>query len=185
MNLRDLDIDKEWSLFLDRDGVINRRIKDGYVTKWEEFAFLPGVLEAMKIFSQKFGRIFIITNQQGIGKGLMNEHTLEDIHNKMIKEIEKKGGRIDAIYHCPDLEENRSPGRKPNPGMAFRAQHDFPEVNFSKSLMIGDTARDIAFGRRAGMYTALCLSQTFEEQKGKDKPHFVAEDLLSFALLIK
>ncbi|MCF8233011.1 MAG: HAD family hydrolase, partial [Bacteroidales bacterium] len=150
MNLRDLNIDKEWSLFLDRDGVINRRIKDGYVTEWEEFSFLPGALEAMKIFSQKFGRIFIITNQQGIGKGLMNEHTLEDIHNKMIKEIEKKGGRIDAIYYCPDLEENRSPDRKPNPGMAFRAQHDFPEVNFSKSLMIGDIARDIAFGRRAG-----------------------------------
>ena len=185
MNLRDLNIDKEWSLFLDRDGVINRRIKDGYVTEWEEFSFLPGALEAMKIFSQKFGRIFIITNQQGIGKGLMNEHTLEDIHNKMIKEIEKKGGRIDAIYYCPDLEENRSPDRKPNPGMAFRAQHDFPEVNFSKSLMIGDTASDVEFGRRAGMYTALCISQTFEEQKFEDKPHFVAEDLLSFAHLIR
>lgn len=185
MNLKDLDIDNTWSLFLDRDGVINRRIEDGYVTKWEEFEFLPGVLEALKIFSQIFGRIFIITNQQGIGKGLMSNHMLKNIHKKMITEIQKYGGRIDAIYHCPDLEESGSPDRKPAPGMAFRAQHNYPEISFSKSLMIGDTATDIAFGRRAGMYTALCFSQSFEEHKWQDKPHFVAKDLLSFALLIK
>ncbi|MCF8231461.1 MAG: HAD family hydrolase [Bacteroidales bacterium] len=185
MNLKDLDIDNTWSLFLDRDGVINPRIEDGYVTKWEEFELLPGVLEALKIFSQIFGRIFIITNQQGIGKGLMNKHMLENIHEKMTTEIQKGGGRIDAIYYCPDLEEDSSPNRKPAPGMAFQAQHDYPEVIFSKSLMIGDTSTDIAFGRRAGMYTALCFSQSFEEYKGQEKPHFVAKDLLSFALSIK
>lgn len=153
MSLSNWDINTgNWSLFLDRDGVINRRRVDDYVKNWEEFIFLPGVLEAIALFSQKFQYIFIVTNQQGIGKGLMTEADLEMVHKKMQAEIEKAGGRIDAIYFCPSLASKNDPLRKPNPGMAYKAQKEFPKVDFKKSLMIGDSVSDMEFAINAGMH---------------------------------
>ena len=105
----------EWTLFLDRDGVINRRIVDGYVTRWEEFEFLPGVLEAIKILSERFKYIFVITNQQGVGKGLMTMEQVDDIHDKMCTEVESCGGLIDGILVCPRLSTDPDNYRKPNP----------------------------------------------------------------------
>ena len=143
----------EWTLFLDRDGVINRRLVDDYVKSWDEFDFLPGVLEAIAIFSQKFKHLFIITNQQGIGKGLMTEADLQEIHQKMLAKIKTAGGNIDAIYFCPSLAKNNSPRRKPNPGMAFQAKEEFTDVNLTQSIMAGDSVSDIEFGKNAGMHT--------------------------------
>ena len=141
----------DWSLFLDRDGVINRRLVDDYVKSWGEFEFLPGVLDAISIFSQKFKHIFVVTNQQGIGKGLMSKSDLKEIHNKMLQQIESNNGRVDAVYFCPSLAADNDPMRKPNPGMAFNAKEDFPEVDFQKSLMVGDSISDMEFGNNAGM----------------------------------
>jgi len=138
-------------LFLDRDGVINKRLLGGYITKWEDFEFLPSVLEALMVFKNHFDRIIIITNQQGIGKGLMNEEDVKLIHQNLSQTVLSKGGRIDAIYHCPMLKEEGNNCRKPDIKMALKAQTDFPEIDFSKSLMIGDTASDMAFGKNAGM----------------------------------
>jgi histidinol-phosphate phosphatase family protein len=157
MSFKNWDIKKvaradDWALFLDRDGVINRRLVGNYVKSWDEFEFLPGVLEAIALFARKFRHIFIITNQQGIGKGLMTEDDLARIHQKMQKEIEKAGGRIDAIYFCPSLAAAKSPRRKPAPGMALEAKKDFPDVDFSKSVMAGDSVSDMEFARNAGMY---------------------------------
>ena len=185
MNLENLDINDSWTLFLDRDGVINQRIKGGYVTSPNEFEFLPGVEKAMNILSDIFSRIIVVTNQQGIGKGLMTEDQLADIHQKMIDHLKSAGGRIDAIYYCPALEEDRSPNRKPLPGMAFKAKEDFPGIEFSKALMVGDTESDIEFGQRAGMFTVLCSKQTIEVDKMYHRPLYVSDDLLSFALLLK
>ncbi len=158
MSSKNWDIKKavqqgDWTLFLDRDGVINRRLVDDYVKSWEEFEFLPGVLEAIAIFSQKFKHIFIITNQQGIGKGLMTEADLQEIHQKMSAEIKAAGGNIDAIYFCPTLAKENSPKRKPNAGMAFQAKEEFSTVNLAQSIMAGDSASDIEFGKNAGMHT--------------------------------
>ncbi len=86
-----------WSLFLDRDGVINKRLVGDYVKKTEEFVFLDGVLEAIATLSTKFNRIFIVTNQQGIGKGLMTEKDLKQVHDSMEKEIVEHAGKIDRI----------------------------------------------------------------------------------------
>jgi len=185
MNLSDLAIDKNWTLFLDRDGVINRRIQGGYVAYWNEFEFLPGVLKALKILSPLFGRIFIVTNQQGIGKSMMTEGMLQEIHNRMLVEIQSHGGKIDGVYYCPALEEENSSNRKPAPGMAYKAKEDFPEIDLSHSIMIGDTESDVEFGIRAGMYAGLCTSQSFEIKNMKFQPHFIVNDLLSFALLLK
>jgi histidinol-phosphate phosphatase family protein len=143
----------DWTLFLDRDGVINRRIVDDYVKRWEDFEFLPGVLESFPIFAKNFKRIFIVTNQQGVGKGLMTNEAVEKVHRNMIAEIESMNCTIDAIYYCPSLAADNSPRRKPNSGMALQAKDEFPDIDLSKSIMVGDSASDIEFGINAGMKT--------------------------------
>ncbi len=148
-------ISKQWSLFLDRDGVINERLVDDYVKQWEDFAFTPGTLDALKIFSRIFGRILVVTNQQGVEKGLMNEGQLRAIHAEMIAQIAKAGGRIDKVYFCTGLHINNPFCRKPNPGMALQARKDYPEISFKKSLMVGDSLSDLVFGKRLGMKTVL------------------------------
>lgn len=146
-------INDDWTLMLDRDGVINQRIVDGYVTRWEEFVFLPGVLEAMQVFAHRFKYILIITNQQGVGKGLMSMKQLDTIHDLMCTAIEDHGGRIDSILACPQLASDPDNYRKPDPGMAFMAQELFPDLNLEKCIMVGDGQTDIDFGHNAGTRT--------------------------------
>ncbi|MGB4960935.1 MAG: HAD family hydrolase [Saprospiraceae bacterium] len=153
-------INTEWTLFLDRDGTINERLHHDYVKSWEEFIFLPGVLDALAEFANLFRRIVIVTNQAGIEKELMSHEDLKSIHDQMMEYIIYYGGRIDEIYYCPYTATLDPLCRKPNPGMALEAQKDFPEINFSKSLMIGDTESDIAFGNKLGMKTILVGKST-------------------------
>jgi len=148
-------IDKTWTLFLDRDGVINSRIWGGYVTKPAEYNFLPGVLDSIAFFTSFFGKIIIVTNQQGIGKGIMTEQNLATVHNYMNYEISNACGKIDSIYYCTDLAEKNDNCRKPSITMAQNAVHDFPEIDLTKSIMVGDSQSDIDFGRNAGMHTVL------------------------------
>ena len=148
-----MQFDKTWTLFLDRDGVINRRLVDAYVRNWQEFVFEQGVLEAIKRVSEIFGRTFVVTNQQGIAKELMTEADLQVVHQQMIAEIERIGGRIDKIYFCPHRASDSCTCRKPRTGMALQAKADFPEVDFSKAVMVGDSPSDIEMGHRLGMKT--------------------------------
>ncbi len=149
------NIDKSWTLFLDRDGVINKRIYGGYVQHPDTFEFLPGVLESLAFFSRIFGRIIVVTNQQGIGKGIMDEIQLEAVHRKMLTDVEYAGGKIDAVFYCPDLASKPDNCRKPSPFLALEAQKQFPEIDFHKSIMVGDAESDMVFGRQAGMFTVL------------------------------
>ena len=144
--------DKTWTIFLDRDGVINNERLGEYVLRWEQFIFSEGVLDAFKTITEKFGRVFIISNQRGVGKGLMSEDDLSAIHKEMQKEVKDAGGQIDKIYYCTD-KEDESFYRKPNPGMAFQAKKDFPEIDLSKAIMVGNKPSDMKFGRAAGVYT--------------------------------
>ncbi|HZE83023.1 MAG TPA: HAD family hydrolase [Puia sp.] len=145
-------IDAGWTLFLDRDGVINHEKEQSYVFHYDEFVFYDGVKEALPILARKFGRILVVTNQRGVGKGLMTKEDLGDIHGKMVEEILKSGGRIDRIYYCDSLS-NEHPHRKPNPGMALLAKKDYPEIDLSRSVMVGNNISDMEFGRNAGMFT--------------------------------
>ncbi|HRO45838.1 HAD-IIIA family hydrolase [Agriterribacter sp.] len=145
-------IDKSWTLFLDRDGVINYETVGSYITRWEDFKFYDGVLKALSVFSERFGRIFIVTNQRGVSKRLMTEQDLKNIHLNMLEMIKLNGGRVDEIYYCIDMEAE-SPCRKPNAGMGLQAKKDFPEIEFKRSLMIGNTINDMIFGKKLGMYT--------------------------------
>ena len=158
MNLKLINFDSSWSLFLDRDGVINHKLHNDYVKHLNEFRFLDGVLTALKLFAQKFQHIVVVTNQQGIGKGFYSEDDLQQIHTQMLHEVEKSEGRIDKIYFCPALAAENSPNRKPNTGMALQAQKDFPEIDFKKSIIVGDSISDMEFGKRLGM-TTIFVSQ--------------------------
>jgi histidinol-phosphate phosphatase family protein len=154
MTLSDLKIDKTWTLFLDRDGVINLHYPNDYVKTWDEFYFLEGVLDALSQLSKIFRRIIIVTNQQGVGKALMTHEDLEFIHSEMLREVRKYGGRIHAIYAATELVQNDlKKMRKPNTGMARQAKMDFPEIDFSKSVIVGDSVSDMEFGKNAGMVT--------------------------------
>lgn len=161
MHFDPLPVNSTWTLFLDRDGVLNHRLPGAYVRKWEEFRFLEGVPEALALLDDHFGRIIVVTNQQGIGKGLMSEQDMEEIHRLMLEKIESAGGRIDAIYHCPELAEEEPPCRKPNTGMAQQAKRDFPEIAFHRSVMVGDSLSDMEFG--AHLETINVLIETKQE----------------------
>lgn len=151
--LQTIDNNQGWSLFLDRDGVINQRIPDDYVKNIHEMILLPGVCEALKTFAGIFSHIFVVTNQQGVGKGLMSHEQLQAIHHYMKSQIETSGGRIDAIYYAPYLKSDNHPMRKPNIGMGLQAKREFPNVDFKKSIMAGDSISDMQFGKRLGMTT--------------------------------
>ena len=174
------NIDKNWTLFLDRDGVINHEKDDDYINTWEEFVFYVGVREAIQLFSKKFGTIIIVTNQRGVGRGVTKKEELENIHQQMIMEIEKQGGRIDALYFCTDIDDS-SPNRKPNPGMGQSAAHDFPSIDLGKSIMVGNNLSDMIFGRNLGAHTVF-LTTTDPDFDRKDKRiDLVYDSLLSFA----
>jgi D-glycero-D-manno-heptose 1,7-bisphosphate phosphatase len=145
-------IDKTWTLFLDRDGVLNHDKDNDYIYNWEEFRFYDDTLKAMAILETLFGRTVLVTNQKGVGKGLMSLNDLTTIHDNMFIEITKAGGRIDKAYFCTDISDD-SPNRKPNAGMAHQAKQDFQEIDFSKSIIVGNRMSDMAFGRNAGLYT--------------------------------
>ncbi|NVO18318.1 MAG: HAD-IIIA family hydrolase [Bacteroidetes bacterium] len=180
-SISSLELKEGWTLFLDRDGVINRRIPDGYVKSPGQFEFLPGVLEAIKIFTGIFDRIIIVTNQQGIGRGLMTSKELEEVHSSMKDSILKAGGKIDAIYYCPDLRQSGSFMRKPAVGMGLKARKDFPAIRFHKSIMAGDTFSDMLFGKRLGMVNALIGAETSEIKASGEIPDYLYPDLISFA----
>jgi histidinol-phosphate phosphatase family protein len=145
-------IDKDWTLFLDRDGVINEEKKDSYIFHYGEFVFYEGSKEAIRILAGRFGRVVVVTNQRGVGKGMMTAEDLHGIHHRMVGEIVEAGGRIDGIYYCDSLV-NDHPNRKPNPGMAFEAQKDHPAIDLGRSVMVGNNISDMEFGRNAGMHT--------------------------------
>lgn len=138
------------TLFLDRDGVINRMRSGDYVKCWAEFEFLPGVLQALARCNTLFERIYIVTNQRGVGRGVMTREDLNDIHDRMLRSIVNHGGRIDKIYSCTATSAD-DPCRKPNTGMAQQARMDFPQIDFSKALMVGDSQSDELFAQRVGM----------------------------------
>jgi D-glycero-alpha-D-manno-heptose 1-phosphate guanylyltransferase len=150
-------IDKEWTLFLDRDGVINYEKKDDYIRNWQEFKFYDGAKDALKIFAEKFGTIIVVSNQRGIGKGLMTEEDLLNIHQNMQLAIENAGGRVDGIYYCTAVD-SKAIYRKPNPGMAFSAKRDFLGIDLERSIIAGNKPSDMLFGKYAGMYSVYIAS---------------------------
>ena len=145
------------SLFLDRDGVINIEKIGDYIYNRRQFVFCDGALEAFELFNQLFKHIIVVTNQRGVGRGLVSAEDVEDIHAYMRQQIENSNGRIDAIYYSPDLDSN-SPTRKPNTGMALQAAAEWKDIDFKQSIMVGNTQSDMQFGKNLGMYNVFIRS---------------------------
>ena len=141
----------KWTLFLDRDGVINHRPINDYVRKKDDFKFINGVLDSLSLLKSLFSPIVVVTNQQGVAKGLMSMKDVDEIHQFMIKEIENNGGKIDAVYTASQMKSEKGYFRKPGVGMGAKAKRQFPEICFSKSVMIGDTMSDMLFAKRLKM----------------------------------
>lgn len=175
-----VDLEQYKYLFLDRDGVINIERPDDYVKNISEFVFTENALSAIKTLSEKFEYIFIITNQRGVGRNIMSIDDLNQIHNYMLSEITTSGGRITNIYFCSDLKPE-SINRKPNIGMAFQAQRDYPFTDFSKSIMVGNSKSDIEFGNKLGMYTVLVGDKYEKEHKIYNSINAYYENLHKFA----
>ena len=153
------EIGPGWTLFLDRDGVINERIFDNYVLDWSAFQFTEGLLTNAAKIGADFSQINVVTNQQCIAKGLLSEQALDAIHQKMCDELQKAGLRIDHVLVATEFKNGQALRRKPSTAMAFEAQALFPGIDFQKCIMVGDTNTDIQFGQRLGMYTILVESK--------------------------
>ncbi len=153
MDLNNWGVDATWTIFLDRDGVINHRIMGDYVKRIEEFSFLDRVPESIKLLSDNFLHVFVVTNQQGVGKGLMTEGDLNKVHDFMLEGVRQIGGYISKVYFSPELKSDNNTLRKPLTGMGLKAKEEFPEIDFNKSIMVGDSDSDIQFGKNLGMKT--------------------------------
>lgn len=147
-----------WTLFLDRDGVINERIFDNYVLDWAAFNFTDGLLANAAQIGAAFEHIVVVTNQQCIAKGLLSEQALDTIHQNMCDVLQNAGLHIDIVLAATEFKNGQAQRRKPNTKMAFEAQAAFPNIDFQKSIMVGDTNTDILFGKKLGMYTVLVES---------------------------
>lgn len=162
-------VDKSWTLFLDRDGVINEEIVGSYVTSTSEFIFCDGALQALATLNEVFGNIVVVTNQRGVGKGVMSKDALRDINEMMTEAIAKAGGRIDKIYACTAVDDNDH-NRKPNTGMAIQAREDFPLIDYKRSVMVGNSVSDMEFGKRMAMHTVFLTT--------KHQPFVLPHDLI-------
>ena len=138
------------TLLLDRDGVINRWLPGDYVTSWDKFTFLPGILESLRKWAGHFRHIFLVTNQRGVGKGRMTQEELETVHARMLTEIATAGGRIDGIYLCTAVSED-DPRRKPNRGMFDEILAAYPDVRPERTVMLGDSRPDREFAANCGV----------------------------------
>ena len=141
------------TLFLDRDGVINQKLEGRYVTNFNEFVFVKNSDLAIRKLHKIFKRILIVTNQQGIGKGIMTEDDLNLLHLQMQRKLNPDFDLIDKIYFCPCLEGDSCNCRKPKTGMLEEAKLDFPEIIIKNSFLIGDSESDIEAGNKFGLKT--------------------------------
>lgn len=168
-------------VFLDRDGVINKYPGDKlYVTSLAKFKFLPHAKKAIALLTKKGFKIFVASNQAGVGKGTYSQKTLDVITAKMLADIERMGGRIDKVYYCTHRKEAGCSCRKPKPGLLKQASREF-KFNLENACFIGDTMRDIFTARAAGCKSILVL--TGKEKPANQKnweinPDFIFKDLL-------
>jgi D-glycero-D-manno-heptose 1,7-bisphosphate phosphatase len=146
--------------FVDRDGTINvDATEGGYIESWDELSFLPRAKEAIRLLNDLGLRVFVVTNQRGVALGRMSAETVEEIHRLMALELAGIGATVDGFYYCPH-DYGECDCRKPDIGLFRKAQADFPDVDFSRSVMIGNTGIDMEAGRRAGSHRIFVGDET-------------------------
>lgn len=147
------------AVFLDRDGVIIEN-RDNYVRAWEDVAFIPGALSALSNLSRSPYKIVMVTNQSAVGRGILSLSTAQAINQRIVAEIEKSGGRIDAVFICPHAPKDACDCRKPKPGLILQAARSL-NLDLTRSIMVGDALSDLSAGQNAG------VGQTFLVRTGR------------------
>jgi D-glycero-D-manno-heptose 1,7-bisphosphate phosphatase len=171
------------AVFLDRDGVINRKAPEGqYVTCWEDFRFLPGVIEGIAKLNRAGLYVIIVTNQRCVAKGLLTEAELIKLHQQMSDHLAQAGATIDAIYYCPHELAPSCRCRKPAPGMFLEAAHSHG-LDLAASWMIGDSDIDIQAGRNAGCRTIRLRCQEERDRAIESGDVFSEADVVAFSML--
>jgi len=169
------------AVFLDRDGVINRKAPDGqYVVRWEQVEFFPRTGEAIKLCHDAGFLAVLVTNQRAVAKGLLSEADLALLHERMWQELFKGKKGLDAVYFCPHEKEPPCDCRKPQPGMLLTASIDHA-IDLSRSWMVGDSEGDVLAGKAAGCKTVRICPPEFESTTSAD---FVVESLDEAVCLI-
>ncbi|MFI5201536.1 MAG: D-glycero-alpha-D-manno-heptose-1,7-bisphosphate 7-phosphatase [Candidatus Kapaibacterium sp.] len=167
------------AIFFDRDGVINARILGGYVRHWNEFELLPGVVETLREVKRRGYLAIIVTNQRGVGLGIMSQEELDSVHAELQREMERLAGvRFDDIIFCTDID-NSLGRRKPSPAMLLEAAEKW-NIDLANSWMIGDSMSDIEAGQRAGTKTAYLVTQHSEEIPKATKIIHQLTDILTY-----
>jgi D-glycero-D-manno-heptose 1,7-bisphosphate phosphatase len=161
-------------VLLDRDGVINRRIRRGYVTSWNQFVFLPGVLEGIRRLTVAGYSIIVVSNQAGVGKGLLGPASLDEITRRFVRKVRLHGGQIRAVYYCVHRKEDRCKCRKPRPGLLLRAQAEH-RFKLSETYLIGDSPSDLLAARQAGC-PAILINRNPLPDSFAPQPDFVVAD---------
>jgi histidinol-phosphate phosphatase family protein len=154
------------AVFWDRDGVVNVSPGAGYVLRWEDFVFSPGVVEALRLCRERGYRNVLVTSQQGVGKGLMTQAELDRIHAEMQAVLAVQGAEFDGIYACTCLGSDPDcTCRKPSPELVQRAARDLG-LEVARSVLVGDADRDIEMGRRAGVPVTVRVLEAEDEVVG-------------------
>ena len=169
-----MDLSK-WTLFIDRDGVLNKHLPGDYVTHVDKCEILPGAIVAMGLLQDMFTRLVIVSNQRGVKKGLMTKNDLENVNNHIKESLNIRKG---VHFLCATSQDELD--YKPNIGLGIKAQLLMPLIDFSKSIIIGDNRSDILFGRKLGMICVGIKGDLLQEVKCD----YYVEDLLTFANLI-
>lgn len=175
----------QYTVFLDRDGVINHD-SDAYIKAPDEFHFIPKSPDAIALLNAGGFDVMLITNQSAVGRGMISARTLDAVFKKMLHGVAQAGGRIKDIFFCPHTPSQGCGCRKPKPGMILQAvaRHG---IDLKKTLMVGDSAKDIECGKRAGCAKTILVKTGNGEKalatltrKGM-APDFIAKDLYGAA----
>jgi D-glycero-D-manno-heptose 1,7-bisphosphate phosphatase len=168
-------------VFLDRDGVINKYPGDTkYVTHRREFKLIPGSIEGIKKLHQKGFKIFVVSNQAGVSKGLYSAKELERMTNEMVKAVKKGGAHLDGVYYCTHLEQDNCQCRKPKPGMLQTIVEEF-DLHDAQTFFVGDSFIDMKTARTFGAKAVLVLSgkeKISNRRNWEFEPDFVFDNLL-------
>jgi D-glycero-D-manno-heptose 1,7-bisphosphate phosphatase len=155
-------------IFLDRDGVLNRKLPEGvFVSTWEQFEWLPGAIEAVARMTRAGWTVLVVSNQRGIALGMLTVAQLDRIHEEMRADLERQGGRLDEIYYCPH-DRRQCHCRKPGIGLFEQALQQFPQANAQNSVVIGDSLSDIQAGKRLGMRTVFISGDATTQKEGAE-----------------
>lgn len=177
------------AVFLDRDGTINKEVN--YLFRPEDFVFIDGTVESIKIFHKLGYKVIVITNQAGVARGYYKEQDIETLHSYVDKLLRVEGTYIDSYYYCPhhidgivDGYKNKCECRKPNVGMINQAVRDF-DIDLSKSVIVGDKEIDVQTGRNAGIAKCVLVRSGHIVDEDSTIAEVVYNSLYDFAINLK